>query len=338
MIRYARVLASIAVVVAVSSRVRAGEPSTAALADFEDGRRLEQAGDYAAAIARFQESERLAPSVGTELNLGSCFEQEGRFASAARMYQQGADRAEASGETKRATGAKKRAAAIAERASSLQIEVEDPASDLELFLDDERVDPKMWSTPQPIDGGPHRVRCVAPGRAPWSAEVTIGPERDRARVAVSRLESLAVEPEPIPVAKPEAGPVGGSPPPVPVQGAAAFPAPNWSVSRIVGAATASVGVVGIAIGAYSGLEAISQWNRRQAACPKNVCNEAGDAYGQDAKTSAAVATVGFIAGGVALAAGVALFVLAAPRKSATSVRVGIAPVRGGTVIGAAGTF
>jgi hypothetical protein len=313
--------------------------SSAALAAFEDGRKLAQAGDYTAAIARFEESERQLASVGTELNLGSCFEHERRFASAARMYSAGADHAEASSEPKRALGARKRAAALAARASSLEIQVPDEATaGLALFLDDLPVDPKLWSVPQPVDGGVHRVRVVATGHAPWSKEMTVAPEGEHLKLMVSPLDAGPVEEKPN---EPERAADSVAPPPPAIAPAdptpASAPADTWTTPRITGVAAVAVGTIGIAIGAYSGLEAISQWNQRQEACLRNVCTPPGTTLGDDAKSSATVATAGFIVGAVALASGVALLVLA-PRRGRTEVRVGAAPVRGGAAVGVVGIF
>ena len=81
--------------------------------------------------------------------------------------------------------------------------------------------------------------------------------------------------------------------------------------QYVGYGAAGVGVVGLAIGTIFGITAI---NKKSAAdCkPDNLC-ENGDAL-DDAHSAATVATIGFIAGAVLVAGGVAL-VLFTPSKS-----------------------
>ena len=63
----------------------------AAQAAFEEGRRLADAGDYAGAAERFEQSERLDPALGTVLNLANCYEHARRLASAWRAFHRGAE-------------------------------------------------------------------------------------------------------------------------------------------------------------------------------------------------------------------------------------------------------
>ena len=70
---------------------RAAEPPSAAQVAFDEGRRLEDSGDFPAAAARFEESERLEHALGTLLNLANCYERGGRLASAWRAFRRGAD-------------------------------------------------------------------------------------------------------------------------------------------------------------------------------------------------------------------------------------------------------
>jgi len=65
--------------------VAAAEPGAnkaAADALFAEGRTLAAQGKHAEACAKFAESERFEPAVGTSLNLGECHEQLGHTASA----------------------------------------------------------------------------------------------------------------------------------------------------------------------------------------------------------------------------------------------------------------
>jgi hypothetical protein len=337
MIRRVSSVATLALGVAIANGARAEDGSRAALTAFEEGRTLEQTGDYAGALIRFEESERLLPSVGSELNLGTCLEHEGRLASAAREYSQGADRADALGEAKRAMGARKRAAELAGRASSLEIELPDGLSPrgVELFVDEVPADPAASSTRQPVDGGVHRLRFVVPGREPWSKEVKVAPVGEHVKVIVSSFDApMTMEPR---VTAPEAEAPKGPPAPLAAAAPTLMTADKWSVRRFAGMVAASVGVAGLALGAYSGTQAISQWSQRQAACPRNVCSPGGNTLGDDAGRSATVATIGFVAGAIAIASGIALFLLK-PIGTRASVRVGAAPARNGPSVLATGTF
>jgi len=84
----------------------AGEPDSAsqrALAEvlFRAGRELMEQGKIAPACAKFAESHRLDPALGTLLNLAVCHETEGRLASAWAEYNQAATLAKRRGDSAR---------------------------------------------------------------------------------------------------------------------------------------------------------------------------------------------------------------------------------------------
>ena len=60
---------------------------TRADALFREGRALMKKGDYATACPKLEESYRLDPAAGTGINLGDCFEKQGKVASALLAYQ-----------------------------------------------------------------------------------------------------------------------------------------------------------------------------------------------------------------------------------------------------------
>ena len=317
----------------------AEEAKTPALVAFAEGRALEQAGDFAAAISHFEESERLTPSVGTELNLGNCYEHEGRFASALRMYRLGAERAEKAGEAKRAAGAQKRAETVAARTSSVQILLQgDPPAELALTFDDQPAELAAYRQPQPVDGGKHRVTLVAPGYRAWSAEVVVESERARATVLVPALASAVDDEAPPPKVEPAHAATPPLEAPLPAPLPLAPPPPFWSAPRIAGAAFAGVAIAGLAVGTDSGARAISQWKARQDNCVASRCSPTGYALDGQAKTSATVATVAFTVAGAALVSSAALFWLAPRLTRSGSTRVGIAPLPGGAAAGIEGSF
>jgi hypothetical protein len=78
-----------------------------------------------------------------------------------------------------------------------------------------------------------------------------------------------------------------------------------------------VGVVGIGLGAFFGLQASSKLSDAKGKCgdyPYECGNEAKDLQ-SSAKSSATVSTVGFVAGGVLLAGGLVLYFTAPKRES-----------------------
>ena len=85
----------------------------------------------------------------------------------------------------------------------------------------------------------------------------------------------------------------------------------------VAIAAASAGGVGVILGAIFGALAINSWGTAESECPKG-CLATSPAQGQrsQALTDATVSTVGFIAGGVLVAGGAALWLTAPSHKEA----------------------
>ncbi len=90
------------------------------------------------------------------------------------------------------------------------------------------------------------------------------------------------------------------------------------------------GVVGVVLGAVFGISAKSKLNQsNDGPCDKqDTCDVSGLSLRHDASHAATVSTIAF-AGGVAIAAGVVLY-LTAPR-STTSVGLTVAPTPGGAL-------
>jgi hypothetical protein len=83
--------------------------------------------------------------------------------------------------------------------------------------------------------------------------------------------------------------------------------------RVAGASLAGAGLAGVILGAVFGGLASSAWSRSQSECqsPTNCTNRAQALSDHDdAVTFATVSTIGFIAGGVAIATGATIFFLA----------------------------
>jgi hypothetical protein len=161
---------------------------------------------------------------------------------------------------------------------------------------------------RPIDPGPHTFRFVRAGGA-WIERQVIAVEGEKdARVSIVF---------PAPVERAET-----------VHRSTAGPNPRltlaWVLTGVAGAA--------VATGAVAGLTAVV--NRDAAHCDADRRCDAGPLSA--ARTAAAVADVGFVAGGVLAAAGVTLFLLPAgheSRQSAWTV-VPFSPGAGGLGLGA----
>jgi hypothetical protein len=294
-----------------------GSNEAAATALFDEGRKLMAERRWAEACPKLAESERLAPSGGTLLNLADCYEHTGQTASAWAAWKDVASRANAAGKGDVEKRALAKAAALEPTLAKLTIAV-DAGSDVEgldVKRDGVAVGHAAFGTAIPVDPGAHVVEATAPKKKTFTAKVEVAPRQTDARVTV------ALEDEPQAVA----------PPPVATAAAPAEEKPSTgsdgSTLKTVGLVTGAVGILGLGTGAVFGF--IAKSKNDQALEPQNcrtstLCTQAGLSLTDDAKRAATVSTVSFIAGGVLVAAGVTLWLAAPSRDRRTGVRV--APV------------
>ena len=136
---------------------------------FEESRRRMAEGDYAAACPKLEESQRLAPAVGTEFNLADCWEHVDRLASAWAAFLEVAELTHRRGETERERLARDRAAALEPRVGHVVVAV--PAAhrvaQLQIVRDGQAIQDALGtsgspSTPASI-ASRHAHRAAAPG-------------------------------------------------------------------------------------------------------------------------------------------------------------------------------
>ena len=283
----------------------------AAQALFDQARGLMQAGKFAEACAKFEESDKLAPGAGTLLNLGGCYEKNGQLASAWATYADAASEADKANRKDWATRAKTRMAALQPELSKLSIVV--PASSqldgLEVKRDGVVVGASSYGVSIPVDPGPHVVDATAPGHKKWSTVVQVGAKKDQVAVTLPTLETdpdAAIATTAVGAAPPVA------PPPTQNQQSEPVDESRGKNQRIVGIAVAGVGVVGLAVGSVFGLVAIGKKGDTTSNCSADLsrCNSAGVDAMSSARSAATISTVGFIAGGALLVGGIVLYVTA----------------------------
>jgi hypothetical protein len=332
--------AAAAAVLAASPGARAQEPSSeaAATALFDEGRKLMGQHRYAEACPKLAESEQLAPSGGTLINLAGCYEQTGQTASAWVAWKDAAARANAAGKADAEKSALAHAAALEPSLAKLTVAVA-AGSDvpgLVVKRDGAAVGHAEFGMPIPVDPGSHVVEATAPTKKAFSAKVDVAAKQTDARVSVALVDDpAAVAPPspaaaaapaaPVPASSP-AGTPGGAPP------SAEQPAhaKAWSTQKTVALVVAGAGVVGLGVGTAFGLVAKS--NNDQALQPQNcrtasLCYPSGLQLTSDAKSAATVSDVALAAGGAAVVAGLVLW-LTAPSSSPgapTTTGVRVAP-------------
>ena len=284
----------------------AGAPAGAALAQksvddkaaaealFDHAKRLLAAGRYAEACPKFAESQRLDAGIGTLLYLADCYEKNGQTASAWAGFREAAAAAKAAGQPEREKIARDRAAALEPTLSKLTLTVE-PANVLdgvEITRNGVPVGKALWGTAIPVDPGPHKIEAAAPGKKHWSGRVMVG---TNGATAALHVPKLADEPR---------APATPTPTPTPDD------TDKGSGQRTVGLVLGAAGVVGIAVGAAFGVQALSKDDEADTFCRKNapnLCSEEGVSLGDQAHTAATFSTIGFGVGAALLAGGAVLY-------------------------------
>lgn len=189
-------LAFVSILVAFARPARADAASQAL---FSDGKKLMEAGKYEEACPKFEESQRLAPGIGTQFNLAVCYESLGRIASAWSLYLDVAALAKSTNQGEREKAARQAAAAIEGKLSRLTITADAKApANLEVKRDGVVVGRAQFGTAIPVDPGPHKVTATAPGKKLWETTVTVEKGPSTKEVTVPELEAGPPPPPPPP--------------------------------------------------------------------------------------------------------------------------------------------
>src|SRR5262245_57348440 len=144
---WAALLATLLFTLVFARDVRA-QDKAAAEALFDEGRKLMEAKNYAAACDKFERSQQIDPSVGTLLNLGACFEKLNKLASAWTRYREAGNLAAKTSDP-RANVAAEHARQLEPKVSRLTINVTDAAKvdGLEVSRDGVKVAAALYGSP-----------------------------------------------------------------------------------------------------------------------------------------------------------------------------------------------
>jgi hypothetical protein len=311
-----------------------GSEKVTAEALFEDGRRLVASGKYAEACPKFEASQKLDPSAGTLLNLASCWEKQGRSATAWGAYKEAASLADAAGRKDYVATAQRHADALTPKLARLTVTVEQPVDGLQVKRDGSPVDRAEWGVPIPVDSGSHTIEASAPRHKGWATAIAVGQDGAQATLSVPPLEAA---PEEAPsVLAPPPPPVSLVPPPAAPVAATSADRGSSGPQRTIGIVVAGVGVVGVGLGSVLGLAAKGKYNDSLENCETanpNLCNGTGLSQRDSARSTGNTASVAFGVGAAALISGVVLW-LTAPSGGSRGGAVGVfvAPAPGGAII------
>lgn len=307
----------------VAHSAHADEPDARAKAQaetlFNEGRTLLDAGDIAAACPKLEAAVSLTQgeALGGKLVLARCYERAGRLASALGLYGEVAARAEAAGQSERASEARARREALQPKVHTVKLDVAAEAlalSDLSVRVAGVEQPRAAWSMAIPVDAGEVVVLARATGRRDFSERLTIPREPGETRVAIS-LAALGD------VQSVEQKPERGAPQRAPE------PASFWSAQRIAGLALGAFGVAsagaGFAIGGVAKSNYDDGLTTGHCSGSPPVCDDTTPL--DDARTQGDVAT-GVIFGGLGvLAVGVVVFATAPMSEPETTASLRLAP-------------
>lgn len=328
-----RLAAPIFALVVLGSTPALAADTAAAQTLFSDARKLMSAGDFTDACPKLEESEKLDPGMGTLYNLGDCYEQVGKTASAWAAFDEVAREARAAGQRTREQDARARANALSPGLAHLTIDASAmrAAPGLKITRDGADIGAPEWGTPIPVDPGAHTVTASAPGKRDWTSNVDVT-RHDGIVVKIPPLEDVPAAPQPI-------SPVYVTAPEVESRS-------DGSAQRTVGVTFAGLGVLalgsGLVLGLMSKTEA-SAANRDGCRQDINVCT---NQHALDERSTAIVegnvATGLAVAGGVVAVGGIVLWATAphASRTTAKGWRVtpDVAVGQGGASFGMRGNW
>lgn len=290
-----------------------------------EGKDAFDAQSYARAVDLFHRAYALVPAPTIALYEAQALVKLGRLVEAEEAYMRAVRTqldANSSEQFRVAVAdAERELSELQPRIPKIVITVTGPAAgkaDVQVELDGKPLKAAVIGVGLPIDPGLHVLRAVASGGEP--AEV-------RFRISEKEQQRLEIAPVPGPIEAAAVAPVlRPTPPP-------AVPKPRRTWQKPLAIAAGGVGVAGLATGIVTGLMAGSRHSTAERECPRRVCTEgsAGAQALDSFHSLRTVSTVGYVIGGVGLAAGAALLFTApasAPEQVASvEVWVGAGHVR-----------
>ncbi|MBL9021364.1 MAG: hypothetical protein JNL21_04160 [Myxococcales bacterium] len=288
----------------------AGEPSPRdrdeAKRAYAEARKLTKEGKHAEALEKYRLAHDLAPTPVTRLDLARALAGQGKLLDAQALALSTAEMPVTATETQKSKTARKDAAelatALAARIPRVVVTLVDPASgtagaaEPEVAVDGKPVSKELLGKELPVDPGDHVATARSGERATSSTFSILEGVRQNVELALP----APPEPEPPPIVPPFERP---DPPPSKVVLPPPTTEPEEEGVHPVVPVLFTAGGVGLLLGVVTGSIAWSQAGDLQDGCPNNRC----PAEWQDElalnRALTTTSTIGFVVGGVAVAAG-----------------------------------
>jgi hypothetical protein len=280
-------IAALSLACSVTVGANADEPSAAEQL-FSDGRAALVDHQYDVACAKFRESDKLDPAVGTHLNLANCEELRGHIAVARVLFAEAIKQLPA--DDPRYAIAKDRFQVLDARVPRLTIRSRASLpTGSQLMIAGQLLELGATQMPLRFAPGSYQLRVSIPKRAPSEYSLKLS-------------EGGAVEFEiPADTSQP------GATPPSKDANPASSRANRWSTLQWTGVGAAGAGVIALGVGGYFALGAASKNSDSSKDCSGDLCGPTGYDERTTAVSRGNMAT-GFAVAGLALVgAGAALF-------------------------------
>jgi len=270
---------------------------------------------YDEAIELLRKADQLDPTSQRKLDLAKLLVPAGKLVEASRILN-GIVNDPALGPREKwvKDAAKKQLAQFESRIPWLQVHVVGPKSGAHVEVDGKEIEADAEA---PVDPGEHAIGVDAEGYASGDQKVTVAPGEHKQVTVTLNAVTRAEAPKP----KSEGG------------------------SKIPAIASFGVGAAGIAVGTVFGLFAFDETNRARQFCNGNLCPARPEVI--EARNVAIangnVSTVGFVVGGVGVAAGVILLITSSggsdkPEDKEKKDAFRVVPYVGPGEVGVVGTF
>jgi hypothetical protein len=278
---------------------------------FEEGRALMKSNDYAAACAKFEESDRIEKALGTEANLADCYEKRAQTAKAYHLWRAIRHDADEQHDEARANIARDRSTALPRQLVKVVIHVPEPVpDDLAVTINGEATEPGAEIRDY-ADPGTIQIVITANGK------VIRKQLRGEAGTEIPVDIKLSSGEEPPPPPPPEIGERNK----------------GWVRTALV---VGSVGVFALGVAAVLAIEAKGDNDDAlQNHCDgdPNQCDSIGFQQLNHAGSLADAATIFSIGGAVVVAAGVTMYLVAPREAERVTIRPIASPHEIGVVVG-----
>jgi tetratricopeptide (TPR) repeat protein len=274
---------------------------------FKHGKKLMAEKRYADACEAFENSFKLDPGIGTQLNIARCYEEWGKLGRAFVAYQT-AEKIAKDANDSRVPKIHELVAALEPEVPHLTIKApKGRPADLHVTLDGNPVE--TLDAALVVDPGPHTIEWWVTGGAKKSKVVAIDRGGDsEVSIDVPKAEAAGTGDQ--------RDNTGGA-----TTATHDAPKPRGRNQRLGGIALGGAGVLAIGISSYMALSARSKYNDAldmYCGGMKNNCDMTGLAETHDARSTANNATIVFLVGAALVGGGAALYFLAPTGAASTA--------------------